>query len=108
MITSATDPRPPGAAPILPLRVRFVLERIAALHRIPAEAIFAAPRTAPIMAARRHAWAELAKLIKPDGRPISSVQIGRWFGVDHTTVLRGMRQHRRGRYPFAKPGRAGR
>ena len=108
MSLSALETHLPPAIPVLPLRVRFVLERIAALHRISPEALFAAPRTAPIMAARRHAWAELVKLIKPDGRPISSVQIGRWFGVDHTTVLWGVRQHRCGHYPFAKPGRAGR
>ena len=64
--------------------------------------LFEARRTAPVVAARRHAWAEIAKLIKPDGRPISSVQIGLWFGVDHTTVLYGVRQHRNGRYPFTR------
>lgn len=102
MSYSALDPSPSPAPPVLPLRVRFVLERISALHRIPLEMIFEAQRTAPVMAARRHAWSEIGKLIKPDGRPISSVQIGRWFSVDHTTVLYGVRQHRRGRYPFTR------
>jgi len=92
--------------PVLPHRVRFLLERICALHGIPPEVLFGRRRTAPIMAARRHAWVEIGKLVKPDGRPISSVQIGRWFGVDHTTVLYGMRQQRNGRYPFTRPGRA--
>jgi len=89
--------------PPLPQRARFVVARVCALHRVTEEALFAARRTAPVMAARRHAWAELGELIKPDGRPVSSVQIGRWFGVDHTTVLRGVRQHLGGRYPFASP-----
>ncbi len=106
-------PAPPnpglGASiPALPGRVRFLLERICALHHLPTEAMFGPRRTARIMAARRHAWAEIGKLIKPDGRPVSSVQIGLWFGVDHTTVLYGVRQHRNGRYPFTRPGRAGR
>ena len=108
MSTSALDPSPSPTAPTLPLRVRFVLERIAALHRIPPQMMFEARRTARIMAARRHAWAEIGKLIKPDGRPISSVQIGRWFGVDHTTVLYGVRQHRNGRYPFTRRPGSGR
>jgi chromosomal replication initiation ATPase DnaA len=102
MSTSAPDPSSRGAAPTLPLRVRFVVDRVSALHRIPPQMMFEARRTARIMAARRHAWAEIGKLIKPDGRPISSVQIGRWFGVDHTTVLYGIRQHRNGRYPFTR------
>ena len=94
------------AIPILPQRVRFVLERISALHQVPLEALFGRRRTARVLAARRHAWAEIRKLIKPDGQNISSVQIGRWFGVDHTTVLYGVRQHRNGRYPFTRqPGR---
>ena len=97
-----------GPIPVLPGRVRFLLERICALHRLPLEAMFGPRRTATIMAARRHAWAEIGKLIKPDGRPVSSVQIGLWFGVDHTTVLYGVRQHRNGRYPFTRPRRAGR
>ena len=108
---SATHPHPPipaSAPPPLPGRVRFVLERICTLHQLPPEAMFGPRRNARIMAARRHAWTEIGKLIKPDGRPVSSVQIGRWFGVDHTTVLYGMRQHRNGRYPFARPGRAAR
>jgi hypothetical protein len=113
MTLSALDPSSSRPAPVLPSRVRFVLERVSALHRVPLQMLFEARRTAPVMAARRHAWAELVKLIKPDGRPISSVQIGRWFGVDHTTVLYGVRQHRNGRYPFtripsARAGRAGR
>ena len=91
--------------PPLPQRVRFVLARVCALHRVSEEALFASRRTAAILAARRHAWAELGEMIKPDGRPVSSVQIGRWFRVDHTTVLRGVRQHRNGRYPFTRrPG----
>ncbi len=101
----AGSPRP---LPVLPLRARFVVDRVSALHRIPVDWLFGMRRTAPIMAARRHAWAELGKLIKPDGRPISSVQIGRWFGVDHTTVLYGVRQHRNGRYPFTRTGGIGR
>jgi chromosomal replication initiation ATPase DnaA len=108
MSTPEPDPSSPPADPILPLRVRFIVARVAALHRIPREMMFDARRTAPLMAARRHAWAELLELVKPDGQPTSSVQIGRWFGVDHSTVLRGVRQHRSGRYPFTKPGRAGR
>ena len=108
MNLSSITVRPPRSPPILPLRVRFVLERISALHRIPLEMMFEARRTAPVMAARRHAWSEIGKLIKPDGRPISSVQIGRWFGVDHTTVLYGVRQHRRGRYPFTRMPETGR
>jgi len=98
----------PRTAPVLPLRVRFILERISALHRIPLEMMFEARRTAPVMAARRHAWSEIGKLIKPDGRPISSVQIGLWFDVAHTTVLYGVRQHRRGRYPFTRMPETGR
>jgi chromosomal replication initiation ATPase DnaA len=93
---------------VLPQRVRFVLERVSALHQVPLEAMFGSKRTARTLAARRHAWAELAKLIKPDGRPVSSVQIGRWFGVDHTTVLYGVRQHRNGRYPFTRRPGSGR
>lgn len=108
MTPSAPDPSSLRAVPALPLRVRFVVERISALHRIPLEMMFEARRTAPVMAARRHAWAEIAKLIKPDGRPISSVQIGLWFKVDHTTVLYGARQHRNGRYPFTRLARTGR
>lgn len=94
-----------SAVPPLPARVRFLLERICSLHQMPIELLFVSRRTARILAARRHAWAELGKLVKPDGRPISSVQIGRWFGVDHTTVLYGVRQHRNGRYPFTRTGR---
>ena len=93
--------------PILPQRVRFVLERVSALHQVPVDELFGRRRTARTLAARRHAWAELAKLIKPDGHAISSVQIGRWFGVEHTTVLYGMRQHRNGRYPFTRRAGAG-
>ena len=104
--THDSDLRRP--VPVLPQRVRFVLDRVSALHRLPLGSLFGLRRTGPIMAARRHAWAELRKLIKPDGRPISSVQIGRWFGVDHTTVLYGVRQHRNGRYPFTRTGRIGR
>ena len=101
---AASDARP--AVPILPQRVRFVLARISALHQVPLEALFGRRRTARVLAARRHGWAEIRKLIKPDGRNISSVQIARWFGVDHTTVLYGLRQHRNGRYPFTRrPGR---
>jgi len=106
MTLSSLDPASPRTVPVLPLRARFVLERISALHRIPPEVLFGPRRTASIMAARRHAWAELGRLIKPDGRPISSVQIGRWFGVDHTTVLYGVRRHRNGRYPFSRSGAA--
>jgi len=108
MSLSALDPSSPRAIPGLPLRVRLVVERIATLHRIPPEMMFDVRRTARIMAARRHAWSEIGKLIKPDGRPISSVQIGLWFGVDHTTVLYGVRQHRNGRYPFTRMAEAGR
>ena len=97
-----------SAVPLVPARVRFALERVCALHQIPIELLFASRRTARILAARRHAWAEIGKLVKPDGRPISSVQIARWFGVDHTTVLYGVRQHRNGRYPFTRLGRAAR
>ena len=93
---------PASTVPALPARVRFLLDRVCTLHQVPIEALFGARRTARIMAARRHAWAEIGKLIKPDGRPISSVQIGRWFAVDHTTVLYGVRQHRNGRYPFTR------
>jgi chromosomal replication initiation ATPase DnaA len=107
MTSAALDPCFARATPALPLRVRLVLERVSALHRIPPEMMFEARRTARVMAARRHAWAELGRLIKPDGRPISSVQIGRWFGVDHTTVLYGVRQHRNGRYPFTRQAGAG-
>ena len=96
---SSTDPAAPS--PVLPQRVRFVLARISTLHEVPPEALLGRRRTARVLAARRHAWAEIRKLIKPDGRPVSSVQIGRWFGVDHTTVLYGLRQHRNGRYPFS-------
>ena len=108
MSSSALDPCSPPAVPALPLRARFVLGRICALHDIQMEVLFGPRRNARIMAARRHAWVELGKLIKPDGRPVSSVQIGRWFGVDHTTVLYGVRQQRRGRYPFTRTMRAGR
>ncbi len=108
MSLSEITARPPRSTPALPLRVRFVLERISALHRIPLEMMFEPRRTAPIMAARRHAWSEIGKLIKPDGRPVSSVQIGLWFGVNHTTVLYGVRQHRRGRYPFTRMPETGR
>jgi len=94
--------------PILPQRVRFVLGRVSALHQVPLGALFGRRRTARVLAARRHAWVEIGKLIKPDGRTISSVQIGRWFGVDHTTVLYGMRQHRNGRYPFSRQAGRGR
>ena len=96
---------PISAVPALPQRVRLVLERVSALHQVPLKAMFGPRRTARTLAARRHAFSELSKLIKPDGRPVSSVQIGRWFGVDHTTVLYGVRQHRSGRYPFTRrPG----
>lgn len=68
--------------------------------------MFGRRRTARVLAARRHAWDEIGRLIKPDGRPVSSVQIGLWFGVDHTTVLYGVRRHRSGRLPFVRePGR---
>ena len=112
MFTSAnTDAAAPGGRPtipILPQRVRFVLERVLALHQVSPEALFGRRRTARVLAARRHARVEIGKLIKPDGRAISSVQIGRWFGVDHTTVLYGMRQHRNGRYPFSRQAGRGR
>jgi chromosomal replication initiation ATPase DnaA len=102
--TSSTNPA--ISPPILPQRVRFVLSRISSLHEVPVEALLGRRRTARTLAARRHAWSEIRKLIKPDGLPVSSVQIGRWFGVDHTTVLYGLRQHRNGRYPYSR--RAGR
>jgi chromosomal replication initiation ATPase DnaA len=86
----------------LPQRVWFVLGRVSTLHEVPLEALFGRRRTARVLAARRHAWWEIRKLIKPDGRPVSSVQIGRWFGVDHSTVLYGLKQHRNGRYPFSR------
>ena len=94
-------PAPLPPPPVLPQRIRFVLERISALHEIPVEALLGRRRKARVLAARRHAWSEIRKLIKPDGRPVSSVQIGLWFGVDHSTVLYGLRQHRNGRYPFS-------
>jgi chromosomal replication initiation ATPase DnaA len=100
MFSTATT-NPAATAPVLPQRVRFVLARISALHEVPLDALLGHRRTARVLAARRHAWSEIRKLIKPDGRPVSSVQIGRWFGVDHTTVLYGLRQHRNGRYPFS-------
>ena len=106
--TEAAAAAPPSPAPILPQRVRFVLQRISALHEVPIEAMLGRRRSARVLAARRHAWAEIRKLIKPDGRPVSSVQIGQWFGVDHTTVLYGLRQHRNGRYPFTRERRVGR
>ena len=99
---------PISAVPVLPQRVRFVLERVSALHQVPLDAMFGPRRTARVLAARRHAYFEVGKLIKPDGRPVSSVQIGRWFGVDHTTVLYGVRQHRGGRYPFTRRPETGR
>ncbi len=112
MFTSIyTGPAVPEArpsVPILPQRVRFVLERVSALHQVPVEALLGRRRTARVLAARRHAWAEIGKLIRPDGRTMSSVQIGRWFGVDHTTVLYGVRQHRNGRYPFTRQAGRGR
>ena len=104
--TATLEARP--SVPILPQRVRFVLGRVSALHQVPLGALFGRRRTARVLAARRHAWVEIGKLIKPDGRTISSVQIGRWFGVDHTTVLYGMRQHRNGRYPFTRQAGRGR
>ncbi len=106
MFSSPPAPLPAHLlVPGLPARVRFLLERVCALHQLPIETLFGPARNARIVAARRHAWAEIGKLIKPDGRPVSSVQIGRWFKVDHTTVLYGVRQHRNGRYPFSRTGR---
>ena len=85
----------------MPPRVREVIYRMARVHHVTIDDVLGHCGRRKLIAARRACWVELQGLIKPNGQPMSTVQIGRWFGVRHTTVLRGIRAFEEGRLPWS-------
>lgn len=75
----------------LPLRVRWVIDRMAERYDVTPAAIVGRGRTKEVAAARLATYSELKKL---DPSPSYSA-IGRWLKVDHTTVMAGVRSHER-------------
>jgi hypothetical protein len=68
--------------PILPPFVRDTVTDVAKAHGVPAVLIFGRTRASRAVRARHEVWRRLVE----SGR-YSSVQIGRWFGRCHGTVL---------------------
>ena len=68
-----------------------LVRQIAASYHVTAEQIAGRQRTDLVAAARKHLWAELRS------RGFSYSELGEMFGRDHTTILQGIRSHRKSR-----------
>lgn len=77
----------------LPARVTAVLEAVAHRHGVTVYDILGRSRRHVIVPARQAACAELRDMVWGAGNPALE-QIGAWLGLDHTTVLHGIRAHR--------------
>lgn len=81
------DPRPPGG-------LRTVLEVVAFAYRMEPNTLLSPSREWRFAHPRQHFMYEARQIKWADGRYRYSLpQIGRFLGIDHTTVLFGVRQH---------------
>lgn len=74
----------------LPPEILSVVERVAAQHGIEWRKLFGKRRTKRIAAARQQVYSELHATGK-----FSTTRIGNIFGRDHSTVVYGIKTHRK-------------
>lgn len=85
------QPNTPGWAILYNLETYGAIDlarEIARKHHTSVELIISRVRTKNVTHARHHLWAVIRWTLD-----ISYPEIARWFGVDHTTVMSGVRNH---------------
>jgi chromosomal replication initiation ATPase DnaA len=76
-------------APVMPPRVLELVRQVAGERRLPLREVLTTPKRRAQSRARWEVWAMLREETPQPTLP----RIARWFGVDHTTVLYGVRRH---------------
>lgn len=78
---------------VMRARVHALVEAVADEHGVRVSDLRGRSRGPHLNVARQHAFASVRQVRGPTGRPPSYLQIGRWFGRDHSTVLHGVQRH---------------
>jgi chromosomal replication initiator protein len=68
-----------------------ILEHVCKLRSVPVAMVLSDRRTRPFALARHHVWAAISDSIPS----MSSSRIARLFSRDHTTILYGIKQHKK-------------
>jgi len=71
----------------------MIVHDVASRHGVTFAEIMKGSRLMPVIIARQECFYLMRESISAMGRPISFPQIGRYFGLDHTTVIHGYNRH---------------
>ncbi len=75
-------------------RCRAICLEVCEAYRMPLAWVLSASRFDPVCRARWACWAALYDLRRLNGKPFfSTTAIGRMFGMDHSTVVYGLKRH---------------